>query len=182
MPGQFDCARTDGNERLCILRNALEDPWDEPNESMFTRSVSPENAPDKPTYIEIEYEKGDPVAIDGRRLSPATLLTNLNKVAGENGDNPCGPQQHPRPNLSSLSALTDSGACRKGNRNAVSTAVHAACPMQCAERVKLFDMDSNLKFQSEREGQSALSSIPSKDSLCQQVSGASTLWNPGSSA
>mmetsp|Transcript_8707 Transcript_8707/g.26102 ORF Transcript_8707/g.26102 Transcript_8707/m.26102 type:complete len:478 (-) Transcript_8707:537-1970(-) len=65
--------------------NALEDPWDEPNESMFTRSVSPENAPDKPTYIEIEYEKGDPVAIDGRRLSPATLLTNLNKVAGENG-------------------------------------------------------------------------------------------------
>ena len=65
--------------------NALEDPWDEPNESMFTRSVSPEAAPDKPTYIEIEYEQGDPVAIDGIRLSPASLLTNLNKVAGENG-------------------------------------------------------------------------------------------------
>ncbi len=56
---------------------------------MFTRSVSPEDAPDKPTYIEIEYEKGDPVAIGGRRLSPATLLTNLNKVAGDNG----GPRQ-----------------------------------------------------------------------------------------
>lgn len=81
----------------CGSRNALEDPWDEPNESMFTRSVSPENAPDQPTYIEIEYERGDPVAIDGRRLSPATLLTNLNKVAGENGE---PPDSHPPPVLS----------------------------------------------------------------------------------
>lgn len=47
---------------------------------MFTRSVSPEQAPDKPTYIEIDFEKGDPVAINGEKLSPATLLTNLNKV------------------------------------------------------------------------------------------------------
>jgi argininosuccinate synthase len=42
-------------------------------------------APDKPTYIDIEFEKGDPVAIDGVRMSPATLLTALNKVAGDNG-------------------------------------------------------------------------------------------------
>src|SRR5579863_5388969 len=49
----------------------LEDPAVEPHEDMFTRSVSPENAPDKPTYVEIEFEAGDPVAIDGVKLSPA---------------------------------------------------------------------------------------------------------------
>jgi argininosuccinate synthase len=71
--------------RVASRSNALEDPWDEPSESMFTRSVSPEQAPDKPTYIEIEFEQGDPVAVNGTKLSPATLLTALNKVAGENG-------------------------------------------------------------------------------------------------
>jgi len=65
--------------------NALEDPWVEADESMFTRSVSPEQAPDKPTYIDIDFEKGDPVAIDGVKMSPATILTALNKVAGDNG-------------------------------------------------------------------------------------------------
>jgi len=65
--------------------NALEDPWAEPSEDMFTRSVSPEEAPDKPTYIEIEFEKGDPVKLDGQALSPAAMLTALNKVAGDNG-------------------------------------------------------------------------------------------------
>jgi argininosuccinate synthase len=64
---------------------ALEDPWVEPEEEMFTRSVAPEKAPDKPTYVEIEFAKGDPVAVDGKKLSPAALLTALNKVAGENG-------------------------------------------------------------------------------------------------
>ena len=63
----------------------LEDPWREPEEDMFVMSVSPEKAPDKPTYIEIEFEKGDAVAVDGQRMSPAVLLTHLNKVAGENG-------------------------------------------------------------------------------------------------
>jgi len=47
---------------------------------MFTRSVSPEQAPDKPTYLEIDFEKGDPVALDGEKLSPATLLAQLNMV------------------------------------------------------------------------------------------------------
>eukprot|EP00775_Hariotina_reticulata_P003963 gene3963-4216_t len=65
--------------------NALEDPWVEPDESMFTRSVSPENAPDKPVYIELGFEKGDPVTLDGVALSPAAMLTALNKVAGDNG-------------------------------------------------------------------------------------------------
>ena len=63
----------------------LEDPWQEPAEDMFLLSVSPENAPDKPTYIEIEFEKGDPVAVDGVKMSPATLLDHLNKLAGANG-------------------------------------------------------------------------------------------------
>jgi len=55
--------------------NALEDPWVGPDESMFTRSVSPEQAPDTPTIVEIEFEKGDPVAVDGVKMSPATILT-----------------------------------------------------------------------------------------------------------
>jgi len=63
----------------------LEDPWSEPPESMFVLSVSPEKAPDKATYIEIEYEKGNPVAIDGKRYSPAALIEELNKIAGANG-------------------------------------------------------------------------------------------------
>ena len=63
----------------------LEDPWAEPEEDMFVMSVSPENAPDKPTYIEIEFEQGDPVAIDGEKMSPATLFERLNVLGGENG-------------------------------------------------------------------------------------------------
>src|SRR5690606_33065180 len=64
---------------------ALEDPWQEAGEYVYSRTVAPEDAPDKPTYIEIDYERGDPVAINGKRMSPAELLTALNKVAGENG-------------------------------------------------------------------------------------------------
>ncbi|MDE3017329.1 MAG: argininosuccinate synthase, partial [Pseudomonadota bacterium] len=63
----------------------LEDPWVAPHEDMFTRTVSPEKAPDTPTFIEIEFERGDAVAIDGKKMSPATLLTCLNKLGGENG-------------------------------------------------------------------------------------------------
>ena len=63
----------------------LEDPWVEPNESMFTRSVSPEKAPNKPTTMEIDFKDGDPVAINGVNLSPADFLTHLNEVAGANG-------------------------------------------------------------------------------------------------
>jgi len=63
----------------------LEDPWNEPEESMFKLSVSPEAAPDRPTYIEMEFERGNPVAIDGERLGPAELLARLNKLGGENG-------------------------------------------------------------------------------------------------
>ena len=64
---------------------ALEDPWVAPDENMFTRSVAPEAAPDKPSYIEVEFEAGDPVAVDGEILSPAALLTRLNEVGGANG-------------------------------------------------------------------------------------------------
>jgi len=63
----------------------LEDPWNEPEESMFKLSCSPEDAPDKSTYIEIEFRKGDPVAIDGEEMSPATIMTRLNSLGGKNG-------------------------------------------------------------------------------------------------
>lgn len=64
---------------------ALEDPWVEPDESMFTRSVAPEKAPDKPQYVEIEFAHGDPVAVDGKKMSPAALLTHLNELGGRHG-------------------------------------------------------------------------------------------------
>ncbi len=63
----------------------LEDPWAEAEESMWRWSVSPENAPDQATYLELSYEKGDIVAINGERMTPAQVMIYLNKVAGENG-------------------------------------------------------------------------------------------------
>ncbi len=63
----------------------LEDPWQEPPSDMYTLTVPPEKAPDKPTYVSISYEKGNPVAIDNRRMSPARLLEALNGIAGRNG-------------------------------------------------------------------------------------------------
>ncbi len=63
----------------------LEDPWAEPEESMWRWTVSPEQAPDEPTYIELGYEKGDIVSIDGKATSAATVMEYLNKVGGENG-------------------------------------------------------------------------------------------------
>jgi argininosuccinate synthase len=64
---------------------ALEDPWAEPDEDMFTRTVAPESAPDEPVYVEIDFERGDPVAVDGEPLSPASLLARLNEMAGAHG-------------------------------------------------------------------------------------------------
>lgn len=63
----------------------LEDPWVAPEEYVFSRSVSPEDAPDSPTEIEITFEAGDPVAIDGVAMSPATILARLNELGGANG-------------------------------------------------------------------------------------------------
>ncbi len=63
----------------------LEDPWAEPEEEMWRWSVSPETAPDQPTYIELTYEKGDIVAIDGQPMSPAEVMEQLNKLGGANG-------------------------------------------------------------------------------------------------
>ena len=63
----------------------LEDPWAAPEESMWRWTTSPERAPDIPTLIELEYKKGDIIAIDGKSLSPAQVLTALNVIGGENG-------------------------------------------------------------------------------------------------
>ncbi|MDO9209617.1 MAG: argininosuccinate synthase [Deltaproteobacteria bacterium] len=63
----------------------LEDPWMEPPEDMFVLSRSPEKAPDKPIYVEIDFEQGNPVAVNGQQMSPAQLLGELNRLGGENG-------------------------------------------------------------------------------------------------
>jgi argininosuccinate synthase len=63
----------------------LEDPWQEPPHNMHTMINPPEKAPDKPLYIEISYEKGNPIAINNERMSPATLLGKLNRLAGKRG-------------------------------------------------------------------------------------------------
>ncbi len=63
----------------------LEDPWTEPGEEMWRWTVSPERAPDRPTYIELTYQRGDITAIDGEPMTPAQVLRALNRVGGENG-------------------------------------------------------------------------------------------------
>ncbi len=64
---------------------ALEDPWHEPGTDMFRLTVNPEDAPNTPEYIEVEFEKGDPTAVNGKKLSPANLLAELNKLGGKHG-------------------------------------------------------------------------------------------------
>ncbi|HSQ26649.1 MAG TPA: argininosuccinate synthase [Anaerolineales bacterium] len=63
----------------------LEDPWLEPDEEMYQLTVSPEKAPDQPEYVEITFESGEPVAVNGERMSPATLVSCLNKLGGMHG-------------------------------------------------------------------------------------------------
>jgi argininosuccinate synthase len=63
----------------------LEDPWKEPEKSMWRWTVSPEMAPNKPTHIELTYQQGDVVAVNGKALSPAKVLAALNKLGGTNG-------------------------------------------------------------------------------------------------
>ncbi|ADL06947.1 argininosuccinate synthase [Thermosediminibacter oceani] len=63
----------------------LEDPWVEPPEEVFQWTVSPEKTPDEPTYVEITFEKGVPVALNGKEMAPVELVQELNKIAGNNG-------------------------------------------------------------------------------------------------
>jgi argininosuccinate synthase len=63
----------------------LEDPWTEPEEYVYSRTVAPEAAPGKPQYVELDFLRGDPVAVDGERMSPATLLARLNDIGGRHG-------------------------------------------------------------------------------------------------
>src|SRR6202035_2945513 len=64
---------------------ALEDPWSEPEEFVYSRTVAPEEAPDRPEYVEIEFERGDAIAVNGEALSPAKLLARLNELGGKHG-------------------------------------------------------------------------------------------------
>jgi len=63
----------------------LEDPWSEPEEFVYSRTTAPEQAPDKPEYVEVEFLRGDAVAVNGEALSPAQLLTRLNEIGGRHG-------------------------------------------------------------------------------------------------
>ncbi len=63
----------------------LEDPWAEPPADMFVLTKSPQDAPDQPQYLEIDFESGDPVAVDGQKMSPFTLLDHLNRIGGTHG-------------------------------------------------------------------------------------------------
>ena len=63
----------------------LEDPWTEPPEDMFVLTRSPEKAPDRPLYVEVDFEGGNPVAVNGELMSPAKLLSELNRLGGESG-------------------------------------------------------------------------------------------------
>jgi argininosuccinate synthase len=65
--------------------NELEDPWTEPAEGMWLWTLSLENAPDQPRYVVLDYEKGDVVAVDGKRMSPGEVITTLNRIGGEHG-------------------------------------------------------------------------------------------------
>jgi argininosuccinate synthase len=63
----------------------LENPWNEPEEGMYQISASPENAPDEPGYVEIEFESGTPVTVNGEKMTPAGIVTYLNKLGGAHG-------------------------------------------------------------------------------------------------
>jgi argininosuccinate synthase len=63
----------------------LEDPWNEPKDNLFLICKTPEEAPDTPSYVEIDFQKGNPVALDGQAMGPVELLTQLNNIAAENG-------------------------------------------------------------------------------------------------
>ncbi|MBP1611324.1 MAG: argininosuccinate synthase, partial [Acidobacteria bacterium] len=63
----------------------LEDPWNEPEENMFSLTISPEKAPDKPQYVEIQFENGNPIAVDGKALTPVKVIETLNKIGGAHG-------------------------------------------------------------------------------------------------
>ena len=77
---------TDGNLlHVSYEGGVLEDPWQSPPEDIFTLTVSPKNAPDAPETVELRFRQGDPVAIDGRALSPAELLAELNRLGGKHG-------------------------------------------------------------------------------------------------
>jgi argininosuccinate synthase len=63
----------------------LEDPWEAPPEEIFHMTTAPEQAPNKPRFVEIDYEQGNPVSVDGKRMTPARLLNHLNTIGGEHG-------------------------------------------------------------------------------------------------
>lgn len=70
---------------MSIECGVLEDPWNEPPEDAYQMSIDPNKAPSKPTYVEIEFEKGIPIKLNGKRLKPVDLILKLNEAGGRNG-------------------------------------------------------------------------------------------------
>jgi len=85
-PGEKSPYSMDANSlHISYEGGMLENPWNEPEESMWRWTVSPENAPDEPTYIEVTYQRGDIIEINGEAKSPAEVMETLNKIGGANG-------------------------------------------------------------------------------------------------
>ena len=85
-PGEKSPYSMDANSlHISYEGGILENPWNEPEESMWRWTVSPENAPDQPSYLELSYQRGDIVAINGEAKTPAQVMETLNKIGGENG-------------------------------------------------------------------------------------------------
>ncbi len=78
-------SRDDNLWHLSHEGGLLENPANEPEEAMYQRSVAPEKAPDKPEHVEVTFEKGEPVAVNGETLSPATIIVKLNEIGGKHG-------------------------------------------------------------------------------------------------
>ncbi len=70
---------------ISIECGVLEDPWNEPPEDAYLITTSPEKAPNEPLYLEIEFEKGEPVAVNGKRMNPVEMIVELNEMAGKHG-------------------------------------------------------------------------------------------------
>ena len=103
----------------------LEDPWEEADESVYQRTISPEAAPDKATYITVDFEKGDAVAIDGEKMSPATLLTKLNELGKAERHRPARPGREPLRRHEEPRHLRDAGRHHPARRPSRHRADHA---------------------------------------------------------
>lgn len=89
MPVCYSCIPSHPLNFVSAQGDILEDPANEPKKDMYVLTVDPEDAPDTPEYVEIAFEAGTPVSVNGETLSPAQLLTKLNEIGGRHGVGRC---------------------------------------------------------------------------------------------